>query len=257
MQEEIHNFIQYMKDTKHAAGNTVVSYERDLRKMCGYMEEQGICRVDKITTTALNMYVLFLEKSGMSAATISRTVAAIRRFFDFQCKHGSCHQDPSELLKGPKVEKKTVRTVTYAELKKMLSSVGTEPKQLRDRAMVLAMSEGIRASEIIGLKMADLNLNLGYLTLRRDRQSRTVPISQTLKEALKSYLEKGREFMLQGGQCEALFLNCNGNGLSRQGVWKMVKSYGERMGFPDLTPDHLRMPAELGMQSTLPQRFSP
>lgn len=245
MQDEIRSFIQYMTDTKHAAGNTVVSYERDLKKMCGFMEEQGIGRVDKITTTALNMYVLFLEKSGMSTASISRAVAAIRRFFDFQCKHGGCRQDPAELLKGPRVEKKAVRTLTYAELKRMLSEVGTEPKQLRDKAMVIAMSEGIRASEIIGLKMADINLNLGYLTLHRDRQSRTVPISQSLKEALKSYLEKGREFLLRGGQCEALFLNCNGSSLSRQGVWKMVKSYGEQIGFPDLTPDHLRIPAEL------------
>lgn len=244
MQDAICSFIQYMKDTKHAAGNTLVSYERDLKKMCGFMETQGIRTVEKVTTTALNMYVLFLEKSGMSAATISRTVAAMRRFFDFQCKHGECHQDPSELLKGPRVEKKPVRTLTCAELKKMLSCVGTEPKQLRDKAMVLAMSEGIRASEIVGLKMTDINLNLGYLVLRRDRQNRTIAISQSLKEALKSYLEKGREFLLQGGQCEALFLNCNGSSLSRQGVWKMVKAYGEQMGFPELTPDHLRISEE-------------
>lgn len=244
MQDEIRSFIQYMKDTKHAAGNTVVSYERDLKKMCGFMEEQGIRTVEKVTATALNMYVLFLEKSGMSAATISRTVASMRRFFDFLCKHGVCRQDPSELLKGPHVEKKKVRPVNGRDLQKMLNNVGTEPKQLRDKAMVLAMAEGIRASEVVGLKMADINLSLGYLVLRRDRQNRTVPISQSLTDALKSYLERGRDFLLQGRQCESLFLNCNGGSLSRQGVWKMVKAYGERMGFPDLTPDHLRMSEE-------------
>jgi integrase/recombinase XerD len=244
MQEEIRNFIQYMTETKHAAGNTVISYERDLKKMSKFLEEQGIPTVDRVTTTALNMYILFLERSGMSSATISRAVATMRRFYDFQFKHGSCHQDPSELLKGPRVEKKQTSTLTHADRKKMLGDVGTKPKQLRDKAMVLAMAEGVKASEIISLKMADLNLNLGYLTLRGERHTRTMPMSQSLKEALKTYLEKGREDMLQGRQSENLFLNCSGTPLTRQGVWKMVKGYGEKMGIPGLTPDRLRIPVQ-------------
>lgn len=244
MQEEIQSFIQYLIKAKNAAANTVISYERDLRKMSGYMEAQGIHSADKVTPTALNAYVLHLESSGMSSATISRTIATLRRFFDYQCKHGSCSQDPSEMLKAPKVEKKATRIVTREELKKLLDLDNIGPKQLRDRAMVLSMCHGIRASEVIGLRLADMNLDLGYLVLRGERQSRTVAISGRLAEALRQYLEEGRAQLLKGHESDSLFVNCNGGCLSRQGVWKVVKYYGERAGIPELTPDGLRLPAE-------------
>jgi hypothetical protein len=116
MRGEIQNFIHYLQTVKNAAANTVVSYERDLREMSAYMAEQGIFTADKVTSTILNAYVLYLEESGMSTATISRTIATLRRFFDYQCKHGSCNQDPSELLKAPKVERKPTHVVTEEEL---------------------------------------------------------------------------------------------------------------------------------------------
>ena len=120
MREAIQSYITYLREAKNAAYNTVISYERDLRKMKDYMEKQGIWTVDKVTPTALNAYVLYLESSGMSSATISRTVAALRRFFDYQCKHGRCSQDPTELLKAPRVERKAARTVSKDELSRLL-----------------------------------------------------------------------------------------------------------------------------------------
>lgn len=244
MQAEIRNFIQYLQNVKNAATNTVVSYERDLRKMSAYMAEQGISTAEKVTSTALNAYVLHLEESGMSTATISRTIATLRRFFDYQCKHGDCSQDPSELLKAPKVEKKPTRVVTEEELQQILAVEGKGPKSLRDRAMVLAMCQGIRASELIGLKVSDIKLDLGYLVLHGERQSRTVAISSRLHEALQLYLSEAREVLLKGHETETVFVNCNGGCLSRQGVWKVVKHYGEQVGIPELTPDGLRMPVE-------------
>lgn len=244
MREAIQNYITYLKEAKNAAYNTVISYERDLRKMKDYMEKQGIWTVDKVTPTALNAYVLYLESSGMSSATISRTVAALRRFFDYQCKHGGCSQDPTELLKAPRVERKAARTVSKDELSRLLDIQAEGPKQLRDRAMVLSMCKGIRASEVIGLTLDDMNLDLGYLVLRGERQARTVAIGDSLDEALRSYLADGRNTLLRHRKSNALFLNCNGGGLSRQGVWKVVKYYGERAGIPELTPDGLRQPAQ-------------
>ena len=108
--------------------------------------------------------------------------------------------------------------------------------------MVLSMCQGIRASEVIGLTMEDMNLDLGYLVLRGERQRRTVAMGGRLEEALRSYLAHGRGTLLREKKSDALFLNCKGGGLSRQGVWKMVKCYGERAGIPELTPDGLRQP---------------
>ena len=242
MQKEIEDYIAYLKETKNAASNTVISYERDLRKMKGYMEKQGIRTADGVTSTALNAYMLHLEGCGMSSATISRTVAALRRFFDYQRKHGGCRQDPAELLKAPKVERRASRVVTEDELGRLLDMEASRPKELRDRAMVLSMCQGIRASEMIGLTMEDMNLDLGYLVLRGERQRRTVAMGGRLEEALRSYLAHGRGTLLREKKSDALFLNCKGGGLSRQGVWKMVKCYGERAGIPELTPDGLRQP---------------
>lgn len=244
MQEEIRSFMEYLRSVKNAAANTMISYERDLRKMQGYMNGQGITSVSKVTSTALNAYVLYLESSGMSSATISRTIAALRRFFDYQCKHGSCTQDPSELLRAPKVEKKATRVVTKEELQQILDLRIYGPKQLRDRAMVLAMCQGIRASEVISLSLSDVNLKLGYLILQGERQSRTVPIGSMLAEALQKYMEDGRSHLIRENSGDALFVNCSGSRLSRQGVWKVVKYYGEQVGIPELTPDGLRLPAE-------------
>ena len=245
MQGEIRNFIHYLQTVKNAATNTVVSYERDLRKMNAYMAEQGISTAEKVSSTALNAYVLHLEESGMSTATISRTIATLRRFFDYQCKHGNCKQDPSELLKAPKVERKPTRVVTEEELQQILAVEGKGVKQLRDRAMVLAMCQGIRASELIHLKVEDVKLDLGYMVLCGERQNRTVAISARLSEALQRYLQEARTTLLKGHETDTMFVNCNGGCLSRQGVWKVVKHYGEQVGIPELTPDGLRMPTEV------------
>ncbi len=244
MQKAIENYGVYLRETKNAANNTVISYERDLRKMKEYMETQGIHTVDKVTSTALNTYLLYLEGNGMSSATISRTVAALRRFFAYQCKHGGCHEDPAESLKAPRVERKATRIVTKDELGRLLNMKVMGPKQLRDRAMVLSMCRGIRASEVVGLTMEDMNLELGYLVLRGGRQKRTVAMGGYLEEALRSYLAHGRNTLLREKHNNALFLNCNGKCLSRQGVWKVVKDYGEKAGIPELTPDGLRQPGQ-------------
>ncbi|MCI8402621.1 MAG: site-specific integrase [Lachnospiraceae bacterium] len=242
MQGDIRNFVEYLVCVRNAATNTVVSYERDLRKMSGYMAEQGICKSESVTATALNDYVLYLEKNGMSTATISRTIATLRRFFDFLCKQGRCKGDPSELLKAPRVERKNVRGVTKDELQQLKDVDAAGPKQLRDRAMVLSMSQGIRASEVIGLTIPDMNLEMGFLLLRGERRFRTVPIDGCLVDALRRYVSEGRDSLLKGKKNDALFVNCNGGGLSRQGVWKVVKYYGQRAGIQELTPDALRMP---------------
>ena len=232
MQEDIQRFVCYLTDDKNAAANTVVSYERDLRKMSSYMESQEIHAAEKVTATSLNAYILYLESNGMSTSTISRTIATLRRFFDFQCKHGGCKEDPSERLKAPKIEKKATRMVTKEELLKILDLGVPSPKRERDHAMLLAMSQGIRASEVIRLSLADVNLDLGYLILRGERQSRTMAVGSRLVEALRCYMKEGREKLLKGRESDALFVNCNGSRLSRQGVWKQ-----------ELTPDGLRLPA--------------
>ena len=91
---ELPLFIDYLKETKNASQSTVSSYQRDLKKMENYFEEQGIADVESVTSTSLNSYVLYLEKQGLSTATVSRNVASMKAFFHYACKSAQIKEDP-------------------------------------------------------------------------------------------------------------------------------------------------------------------
>lgn len=190
----------------------------------------------RVTPTALNAYILQMESQGLSAATISRTVTALKRFFDFLCKHEGNQADPAEWLKAPRVERKSVRTASSLALSGLEQMEARGEKQLRDKAMMLALCQGVRASEAIGLELGDVNLEFGYLMLRGNRHSRTLPMGSSLTEAIRVYLEKARPALLHGKESESVFINCLGGAMSRQSVWKIVRRYGQEIGIADLTP---------------------
>ncbi len=240
MQDEIQNYITYLKEVKHAAANTVIAYEGDLQKLKGYLENFGIYSSDKVTEEILKSYILELENTGMSDSTVSRSAAVIRRFFDFQHSQGVCGRNPAQSLQAPRVVKKTEQAITDEQLQAIIPQKAVTPKQMRDRAMLLTLTAGVRASEIITALLTDLNLEKGYLTLRKERQTRNIILSEELCLALSDYIEQGRIELIHGLPVEYLFVNCNGTSLSRQGVWKTVKYYGDLAGIHDLTPDCLR-----------------
>ena len=165
MGEEIGYFETYLRDVKRSSINTIAAYRRDLVKFEKYMEEQGRTSVDMVTATSLTSYVLYLEKQGMSTATISRSVASIRAFFVFLLRKGRIRQDPSEQLKPPHVEKKIPQILSVAEVELLLEQPsGNSPKELRDKAMLeLLYATGIRVSELISLKVQDVNLHMNYI----------------------------------------------------------------------------------------------
>ncbi len=241
MQESVQRFLQYIQAERGATANTVLSYERDLRKMQNYMEAQGIHSPDRVSSTALNAYILQMESQGLAPATISRTVTAVKRFFDYLCKHEGRREDPAERLKAPRIAKKKVRRAAPSFLPELEGLRGEGEKLLRDKAMLLALCQGIRASELTGLHLSDINFEYGYIRLAGNKQSRTLAIGRELAEALKEYLEKGRPVLLHGRENESVFVNCSGGPLSRQSVWKIVKYYGQKLGAPELTPDGLRL----------------
>ena len=115
-------------------------------------------------------------------------------------------------------------------------------KEVRDKAMLeLLYATGIRVSELIGLQMEDLNMQVGYITCRDGSKERVVPFGKTARQALNFYLKNGREELLKGKESPWLFTNCNGKPMSRQGFWKIVKHYGEKSGIKtDITPHTLR-----------------
>lgn len=242
MEGEISAFVLYLNDTKHAAENTIASYERDLNQFGTYLKNQernGICSV---TETDLASYLLELEREGKSAATILRRVAALKAFYSYLYKQGEIKRDPAENLKGPHIEKKEPEILTTQEVTRLLDTTkGSTPKLLRDSAMMeLLYATGIRVSELVSLRVEDINLKMEYIRCRNAKRERIIPFGRVAKEALNRYLAEGRT-KLAGVDSPWLFTNCSGHPMSRQGFWKLIKEYGRKAGIPhELTPHVLR-----------------
>ncbi len=243
MGTEIREFIEYMKGEKNASHNTLVSYERDLNQMADYLACRGITGVSKVTKTSLNSYVLYLEKNGKAATTISRVMASMRAFFHYELRQGNLRRDPTELLKTPRVERKAPEILSVEEVDRLLAQPQeATPKELRDKAMLeLLYATGLRVSELISLHLEDVNLPIGFVTCRDGERERTVPFGRTARQALTRYLDESRGTLLKGNDRPELFVNCSGRPMSRQGFWKIIKYYGEKAGITaDITPHTLR-----------------
>lgn len=242
-QQDINQFVTYMEEEKNASNSTVVSYQRDLKKLFLYLDERGIHRVDEITSTNLNSYVLQLERQGFSTSSVSRSVASMRAFFHYLFKVRKTENDPSEKIRSPHVDKKVPEILTMEEAVLLLEQPDTTTdKGIRDKAMLeLLYATGMRVSELLSLKMTDLNLPMNYLICREKNKERVIPFGKEAEQALKTYFERSREQFVHGQDRECVFTNCSGDPMSRQGFWKIIKSYVQKAGIKkDITPHTLR-----------------
>ncbi len=243
MKQDIHNFIQYLHQEKQTSENTELSYERDLKKMSLYLTELGVNRVDAVTPEVLNSYIIEQEQSGLKPATVSRSIASMKAFFHYEELEQKISEDPALNLKAPKVEKKAPSILTTEETDRLLSQPKeNSPKGLRDKAMLeLLYATGIRVSELISLKLTDVDLSTGYITCVDAHKERVIPITPVAKDTLVRYIREGRPQLVKDENSVWLFTNCAGEAMSRQGFWKLIKSYGKRAGIEsEITPHILR-----------------
>lgn len=243
MEQEINSFIIYLHNVKRTSENTELSYRRDLLKVQHFMENQGIEDVQKISATNLNSYVLYLEKNHFSAATISRNIASLKAFYHYMFREGMVEEDISERLKAPRIEKKMPEVLSMNEVVRLLEQpCGDTPKEMRDKAMLeLLYATGIRVTELITLKLDDVNFQLGFIICRDIAKERVIPFGNEARNALMNYLEHARNEMINDSGSEYLFVNCSGLPMSRQGFWKLIKLYAKKAGIDeDITPHTLR-----------------
>ena len=243
MEANIRAFVDYIVREKSVSYNTQISYERDLKKLKEYLCGQGILLVNEVSETVLNSYVLFLEREGKAAATVSRYIASFKGFFEYCQKKGIIATDPAEKLRPPKVEKKFPQILTVEETKRLMEAPNLESeKGIRDRAMLeLIYATGIRVSELLALKMEDLNLSMEYIICHEKAKDRIIPFGNSAKSALEMYLKESRVGMLGDTEGGYLFVNCSGNPMSRQGFWKLIKYYAEKASVEkEITPHTFR-----------------
>lgn len=243
MERVVEDFIGYLHNTKKTSANTEVSYRRDLKKVIEYFRAKGISEVGEITSLDLEGYMLEMELRNFASSTISRSVASIHALFQYLLREGRIKSDPSENLKSPKVAKKAPEIMSVEEVDRLLSQPKYETaKGKRDKAMLeLLYATGMRVSELIGLKLSDVNLQYGYVSCNSDERERVIPIGNVSKLALKRYIEEARNNFVKDDMEKALFTNCSGSAMSRQGFWKMLKGYADEAGIKqDITPHTLR-----------------
>jgi len=244
MEAQIESFIEYCHKVKGTSQNTELSYRRDLYQLAGFLRARyQMTKVEDLTATALYGYIRFLEEKQRKAATISRNIASIRAFCHYLVREGVLMMDVSETLKAPRVEKKLPGVLSPEEVERLMDAVqGTSPKELRDKAMLeLLYATGIRVTELISLKVSDVNLPMHFIMCRDPHKERMIPFGTQAHDALERYLGGVRAEMVEDKSSEILFANCSGKPMSRQGFWKLIKFYAKKAGITaDITPHTLR-----------------
>ena len=243
MEQQVLEFISYLHNIKKSSENTRLSYRRDLMKMAAYFKAKGIDDAFLVTEQDMTSYLLYLEKNAFTAATISRNIASMKAFFHYFVKEGKMASNPAESLKAPKIVKKAPEILTPVEVVKLLDQPsGDTPKDLRDKAMLeLLYATGMRVTELITLKTTNLNLAMGYVECHDADKERIIPFGNEAKQALLKYLAHSRDVMVDNKEETALFVNCSGVPMSRQGFWKLIKHYAKKAGIEaDITPHTLR-----------------
>ncbi len=243
MENEINAFISYLHNVKKMSNNTEMSYRRDLEKVRLFLEARGITDVRKASAKDLQEYISSLEGQHFAAATVSRNIASIKAFFHYLESEGILSEDISGVLKAPKIEKKIPEILSMEEVVRLLEQPsGNTPKEIRDKAMLeLLYATGIRVSELISLQLTDVNMRAGSIICRDRNKERIIPFGKAAKKALTKYLNGTREEMLENKKADALFVNCSGQPMSRQGFWKLIKYYAKKADIKaDITPHTLR-----------------
>ena len=240
----LEGFRDYLSLEAGHSPNTVDAYLRDLRRMGEFALARGAREPASVTRTHLRDFVYLLKDLGLSAATIRRSVSAIRTYYGFLAGEGRVRNDPSDRLETPRRGRVLPDTLTVAEVESLLAAPGIDdPLAWRDRALLeLAYGAGMRVSELCGLGITDLLLTEGLVRVfGKGSKERLVPLGRKTIGAVSVYLHQLRPSLDRGHGGGKVLLNARGEPLSRVGAWGIVKRAAERAGIRKrVTPHTLR-----------------
>lgn len=240
--EYLKEYEVYLITEKKASLNTLSSYLRDVGQYFRWAEDEGVAAVDA-EQEDIERYVKHLAGKGKSVATVTRSLASLKSFYTFLMGAGAMSVNPAKGITPAKVERKLPRILTSKEVDIFLEQPQpTDAKGCRDKAMLeLLYATGIRVSELIGLNVEHLNLTAGFVRCVGRGKERVIPLYPAAVRVLAEYVNRVRPQMLEHRGENALFLNMNGERMSRQGFWKIIKHYQDRAGIQkEITPHTLR-----------------
>ncbi len=231
MKELIEDFVNYLSVERGLAVNTVNSYRRDLKKYVKYLSKEGLTNADEVKREQITSFMQSEKEGGLSATSICRRLAAIKMFHRFLVRERLVKEDPTNLIETPRIWKRVPDVLSQAEIEAMIkASQGRHWQSIRDNAILeLLYASGMRVSELVDLKVENVNLEAGYVRcIGKGRKERMIPIGKKAQIAVKRYLDQVRKKLAKAGFAPNLFLSRLSKRLSRQSVWKIIKYYAKR-----------------------------
>ncbi len=253
MKHYLEQFLQYIQNENGVSVNTVDAYRRDIRELERYLDENSIHDLPSVTRKDIVGFFDKIKEKGRSATTLRRKVSSIRSFFSYLYTQSIIPENPARNVHPPHVTRNKLKYFDMDVIQELLSLPDDSRKGLRDRALLeLMYSTGIRVTEVIEVRLSDINTEIGYITCNGEfGKARIIPLGKPCCRAVKQYMEKSRpELMLKkkgdrshdgAEEDDHLFFNLRGQKLTRQGIWKIVNDYSEKAGYgTSITPQALR-----------------
>ena len=233
MEKELDLFLASLKVSR----NTYLAYSKDLEQYMNYLVEK---MADWRQNDSAALFLQALEYSGQKESSLARKFTVLKRFYRFAQNQGWVKVNPLELLARPKVKAAAPVILSCEEIEALLEAPDSASfRGLRDKAILeILYATGMKVSELLRLRVDDIYLDLDYIRIAASKE-RIIPLGSAAKKAVAAYLVQGREKL--AGSSPFLFLNQRGEALTRQGVWKIIRGYAEKIGLKaDLTPQILR-----------------
>jgi integrase/recombinase XerD len=236
-------FLDHLRVERRLADHTLESYARDLAGLAAFAA--GVERApERLDRAALETFVRQQMASGLSPRSVARAVAAIRGYYRFLVLERHLEESPADDLRPPRAWPALPKFLAIEEVDALIAQPDvTTPRGLRDRALIeLLYATGMRVSELVSVRAADLHLTEHYLTcIGKGNKERLIPMGEQAATWIRTYQREGRPAMLKGRSSPRLFVNARGGPLTRVGFWKILKAYGRRANLPrSLSPHVLR-----------------
>lgn len=234
-------FLNYLLVEKGAAANTIAAYSRDLSRYSSYLGERPLSEIGPGDVAG---YLAKLKTEAIAPRSRARALSALRMLHRFLVAEGYCELNPTAIIEAPKAVVRLPSVLSAKDVEALLASpLDTSLTDLRDKAMLeLLYATGLRVSELVALKLGEVNLSAGYLmTIGKGNKERLVPIGESAGLAVGRYLQEARGELLKQHLSSHLFLSRLGEGMTRQAFWNIVKKRGAQAGIScSISPHTLR-----------------
>jgi integrase/recombinase XerD len=239
-EDVLESFLEFLSVEKGLSDNTILSYHRDIKKFFRFLQRMKISFLDP-GEEVLSRFIQHASRSGLSSRSITRLISSLKAFYKFLVLDGITKKNPALSLHSPKSMFSLPKYLRVKEVERLLSQPKEKDKMgLRDKAMLeLLYATGLRVSELVLLKIKDLNQEDGFLICRgKGGKERIVPFGNAALNALQEYLENARARLLKDPN-DYLFLTYRGDAFTRQGFWKLLKSYAQKAGIASKISPHI------------------